>query len=115
MSTLAADDPNATVIAIIALAVSVVAMLFTGWQALTAYLERTRPRPARWTIEYPDHMPNGRWTLHNSGGSLATRVVVSLRRKKARGEQLRRRIKKLVSDLLRPSQLNKRRFLMALN
>lgn len=68
-------DSAALVVSIIALAVAVIAAGFTGWQAITAHLVRTRPSPAKWMIEFPS---NGRWNLHNVGGSIATDVTIRL-------------------------------------
>lgn len=74
-------DFAALVVSIIALVVAVVAAGFTGWQAITAHLVRNRPTKARWMFEYPaagqSYIPQP-WTLHNTGGSIASDITVRL-------------------------------------
>jgi hypothetical protein len=67
---------DALIVAVIALVVSVAAALFTGWQAVTAHLTRTTPRRASFVLVEP-RRPHEAWSLLNSGGSIATRVVVT--------------------------------------
>jgi len=64
-------DP--VVLSIAALAVSVAAAGFTAWQAVTAHLERTRPKPAVLTL-----LKDGvDWMIENGGGSTASRVTLT--------------------------------------
>jgi hypothetical protein len=73
-------DPTALVVAIIALAVSIVAAVFSGWQAVTAHLARTRPAPASWTVDYAENvLSQSIWKLHNTGGSTGTDVALRAR------------------------------------
>jgi hypothetical protein len=76
------EDPQvALVLSIVALGVSVVAAVFTGWQAVTAHLQRTRPRGASFTLAKPARIGED-WRLTNTGGSTATDIrftVVYLR------------------------------------
>lgn len=72
-------DSSALIVSIIALIVAVVAAGFTGWQAMTAHLARTRPTQARWTFEYPPQTYVAQpWRLHNTGGSIAADVTIRL-------------------------------------
>lgn len=75
-------DSTALIVSIIALGVAVIAAGFTGWQAVTEHLARTRSPKARWTFEYPPerqgYIPQP-WRLHNTGGSIAADVVVQVR------------------------------------
>lgn len=70
------DDPAALIVALVALGVSVLAAGFSGWQAVTAHLTRTTPGKATWMIEFPGQ--GKPWMLHNTGGSTATSVVVTV-------------------------------------
>jgi hypothetical protein len=63
-------DAIALGLSISAFVVSLGAAAFTGWQAITAHLERTRPKPA--ALSLVDASPY--WEVENSGGSLATGV-----------------------------------------
>jgi hypothetical protein len=68
-------------VAILALVVAVIAAGFTGWQAVTAHIARTRPTAARWTASYPAADSLGisqDWQLHNAGGSIAFNLTVSI-------------------------------------
>jgi len=73
-------DPTAIVLSVVALIVSVAALGFTGWQAVTAHLARTRPAPA--SFVYESSGPVGRTSqndrLHNIGGSAASNVVLTI-------------------------------------
>lgn len=70
-------DSTALIVSIIALVVAVIAAGFTGWQAVTEHLARTRSPKARWAFEYPSGIGSGGlWKLHNTGGSIATAVKV---------------------------------------
>lgn len=71
----------ALIVAIGAGAVSIIAAGFTGWQAWTAHLERTRPRPAAWSFEYPTESDVylSPWKIHNTGGSAASDVSVEIK------------------------------------
>lgn len=70
-------EAAAVTVAIIALVVSCAAAGFTGWQAISEHIGRTTPRKASFTIAMPKY-PHERWSLVNTGGSLATDVVVSV-------------------------------------
>lgn len=73
------DDGGSTavVVAIIALVVSVAAAGFTGWQAFIAHLERTKPRPASFTLTEPRRSYEG-LVVTNTGGSIATSIRVTI-------------------------------------
>ncbi len=75
-----ASDPTAIVLAVIALVVSVAALGFTGWQAVTAHLARTRPAPASFVYESsgPPSRTSVNDRLHNIGGSAASSVVLTI-------------------------------------
>lgn len=66
-------DAAALPIAIMALIISVVAAVFTGWEAVTAHLARTRKQPAAWVISFTE---DDKWVLHNVGGSVATNIRI---------------------------------------
>lgn len=66
-------DALALGLSISAFAVSLGAAAFTGWQAITAHLERTRPKPA--ALSLVEASPY--WEVENSGGSLATGVCLT--------------------------------------
>lgn len=74
-------DSTALIVSIIALVVAVIAAGFAGWQAVTAHLARTRPTKAHWIFEYPPasqgYVPQP-WRLHNTGGSMASDVIVRI-------------------------------------
>lgn len=78
-ATQAADTANtiatsALIVAVIAAAFSLAAAIFTGWQAVTAHLARTRLPPAIWIFLPAD---NGEARLlRNDGGSPAHDVRV---------------------------------------
>ena len=61
-------------VAAAALLVSIFAAGFTGWQAVTMHLERTRPRPA--ALVLPPAEPGKPRTIKNEGGSAAHSVQV---------------------------------------
>lgn len=69
-------DPLALIVAVIALAISIIAAGFTGWEAVTAHLSRTRPRPAAWVVSY--RRSDEAWLLHNVGGSVASFVRIRI-------------------------------------
>jgi hypothetical protein len=62
----------ALVISLIAVGISLIAAGFAGWQAITAHLDRTRPRPA--ALVMPRAKPGKVRTIHNEGGSAAHAV-----------------------------------------
>ena len=72
-------DSTALIVSIIALVVAVIAAGFTGWQAVTEHLARTRSPKARWAFEYPPSDRARTWRLHNTGGSIASSIVVRVR------------------------------------
>lgn len=66
-----------------ALVVAIAAAGFTAWQAVTAHLQRTRPRPASWAMEIVKKGARTTWMLHNTGGSTATDVRLSVTARKS--------------------------------
>lgn len=72
-------------VSIAALVISLGAAGFSGWQAVTAHLERTRPKPAALSLVRNDPY----WEVENSGGSLATgiRLTFTYELAKRRGEK----------------------------
>ncbi|WP_181439785.1 hypothetical protein [Curtobacterium sp. MCBD17_028] len=81
---------DAAALAIAALIVSILAALFTGWQAWTAHLERTRPRPASFTLLEPQGRVF-RWHLRNTGGSFASHIEMTIRLPQAKDKAMRTR------------------------
>jgi hypothetical protein len=80
-----ASYPLALVVSLIALAVSVGALAFTGWQAVTAHLARTTPLPARFTLIHPQQFHEV-VQVHNSGGSAASELRITIVRPRARAD-----------------------------
>jgi hypothetical protein len=62
------------VVAIFAAVVSLLAAGFAGWQAVTAHLDRTRPRPA--ALVLPPAKQGEPRTIKNEGGSAAHSVHI---------------------------------------
>lgn len=66
-------DPVA--LSFVAIIVSVVAVGFSAWQAITGHLGRTRPKPAALTL----HHVGLEWMLENAGGSTASRISLTFK------------------------------------
>ena len=64
------------VVSVVAIVVALLAAGFTGWQAITAHLARTSPGKATFVIS-KEH-EGSTWRLHNTGGSVATDVEVTV-------------------------------------
>lgn len=66
-------DP--VVLSFVAIVVSVIALGFSGWQAVTAHLGRTRPMPAALKLDR-DGLS---WVIENGGGSTASRISLTFK------------------------------------
>lgn len=80
-----APDPTAIVLSTIAIGISLLALGFSGWQAITAHLARTTPLRASFALIHPQNHFDP-VILHNTGGSAASEVEIVLRRPLARAE-----------------------------
>ncbi|MBO9057507.1 hypothetical protein JYQ29_10980 [Curtobacterium flaccumfaciens pv. flaccumfaciens] len=79
-------DVLAIALSIAALVVAIGSAAFTGWQAHTAHLERTQPRPA--SVGLVQEGPQ--WWAHNDGSSMASQVSLTFTYElaKRRGEKV---------------------------
>ncbi len=85
-----ASDPTAIILSMVAVGISVLALAFSAWQAVTAHLARTTPLRASFALIHPQRTFDP-VLVHNTGGSAASSVEIVIIRPLAKPE-LRERV-----------------------